>query len=149
MSRRTPSGATIGEDQDGPLLLALLMRDNNLNDAAIAGAAMQNADAPISDTLHSREAVQELLKPSLEQGDDGPLLLALLMGNNNLNAAAQKGAAQEQMPISNTVDARQAVQELRLQGEQAVPILKMRGVKDETQPSPLSSEQLRFWRDNG
>lgn len=43
-------------------------------------------------------------------GDDGPLLLALLMGNNNNNANAAAQPAPE--PVPDTLDARFAVYEV-------------------------------------
>ena len=54
-----------------------------------------------------------------EEEHDGPLFLALLMGNNNLKEAAQKGANQPQ-PVPDTLDPRLALQ-AQATDRQAVP----------------------------
>ena len=118
------------EEHDGPLFLALLTGNNNLNDAAQKGA---NQPQPVPDTLDPRLAlqaqatdgqaipgllrskliVQELISSQTEEEDDGPLLLALLMGNNNNNnnnnnnAAAQPAAIQ---PAPDTLDPRSTLE---------------------------------------
>ncbi|THV44969.1 hypothetical protein BGAL_0549g00020 [Botrytis galanthina] len=94
---------TCGERVDGPLLLALLMGNNNANEWAAAQPASEN---PVSDTLNpncyalelgaagndDKEAMASSQSFAKEEGTDGPLLLTLLMGNNNNNASAQAAA---------------------------------------------------------
>jgi len=85
------------------------------------------------------------------------------MGNNNLNAAAQKGANQPQ-PVPDTLDPRpklqaQAipdslssnlpVQELIAQPQTASPVLRLRGLSSGLHYGRLNKEKLQFWRDEG
>ena len=165
------------EEHDGPLFLALLMGNNNLNEAAQKGA---NQPQPVPDTLDPKLAlqaqapdrqtipgllsskliVQELTASQTEEEDDGPLLLALLMGNNN-NAAAQPAAIQ---PAPDTLDPRPTlqaqampgslssplpVQELIARPQTASPVLRLRGLSSELHQGGLNKEKLQFWRDEG
>jgi len=166
------------EEHDGPLFLALLMGNDNLNDAAQKGAnqpqpvpdtldprlalqAQATDRQAISDLLSSKLMVQELISSQTEEEDDGPLLLALLMGNNNNNAAAQPAAIQ---PAPDTLDPRPTsqaqaipdspssnlpVQELIAQPQTASPVLRLRGHSSELHSGGLTKEKLQFWRDEG
>jgi len=80
------------------------------------------------------------------------------MGNNNNNANAAKQPAPDEQPISDTLDlrstmkppgtpsARVTVQELIAPPH---PVLRLRGLSSESQPTQLNREQLQFWRDEG
>ena len=149
------------EEHDGPLFLALLMGNNNLNAAAQEGA---NQPQPVPDTLDLRLAlqaqatdrqaisglsssklmVQELISSQTEEEGDGPLLLALLMGNNNNNAAAQQAQA-----IPDSLSSNLPVQELIAQPQTASPVLRLRGLSSEVHYGGLNKEKLQFWQDEG
>ncbi|TGO59963.1 hypothetical protein BOTNAR_0153g00170 [Botryotinia narcissicola] len=108
---------TYGERVDGPLLLALLMGNNNANGWAAAQPASENA---VSDTLNPNYYALELSStgngvekaidndPSSIAGEDGPLLFALTLNNyNNNNCAPNRDPnAQAKSAISDTLDPR-------------------------------------------
>ena len=139
------------EKDDGSILNAVQPTNESDN------LSPRNSDfvrGPVPDNLNPRQEVQ------MGGGHDGPLFLALLMGNNNLNAAAQQGAAQPQ-PVPDTLDLRSttkakaagvfsvAVKELIAPPRTVKPVLRLRGLSSESYPGQLSEEQLQFWRDEG
>ncbi|KAF7943739.1 uncharacterized protein EAE97_005809 [Botrytis byssoidea] len=115
---------TYGERVDGPLLLALLMGNNDANEWAAAQPASENA---VSDTLNPNYYALELSStvngvekaidndPSSIAGEDGPLLFALTLNNHNNNNSApnRDPNAQAKSAISDTLDPRCVTLELK------------------------------------
>jgi len=116
-STGSSSSQQVGGD-DGPLLLTLLLtnQNQNLNPDPFESKPVDNSAAPVPDSLDTRQAVSEVLPPSKRKSTsepangDGALFLALLMGNNNNNANAAKQPAPT--PVPDTLDSRLAVYEL-------------------------------------
>ncbi|KAJ4340933.1 hypothetical protein N0V95_007365 [Ascochyta clinopodiicola] len=132
------------EGIDGPLFLALLMGNNNNN----ANAAKQPApdSVPAPDTLDVSFAVHEVLGPSgIEATDeDGPLIFALMLGNQNNNNQPNPNAKDV---VPDTLDSKLAVMEVMgTQHSGTPPVLKMRGA---AQTVVLTDEQVQFYKDNG
>ncbi|KAF7888093.1 uncharacterized protein EAF02_002634 [Botrytis sinoallii] len=112
------------EGVDGPLLLMLLMGNNNNNASARAQAASGN---PVSDTLSPDYYALELSSTvnddegdidndsSTIDGEDGPLLFALLLNNQNNNNVHpnQNPNLKENNEISDTLDPRSVALELK------------------------------------
>ncbi|KAF9691649.1 hypothetical protein EKO04_010520 [Ascochyta lentis] len=129
---------------DGPLLFALLLNNQNNNNNN-PNAAAQTAPQP--DTLDMRFAAHEVLEPTGSEAshEDGPLLLTLLLTNQNQNLNPQPALMQDLVP--DTLDSRLAVMEVTgSQHDDMPPVLKMRGA---AQPPLLADEQVQFYRDNG
>ncbi|KAB8304354.1 hypothetical protein EYC80_003764 [Monilinia laxa] len=110
-----PSSSTNSED--GPLLFALLL--NNQNNNNNPNASIANLSSP-EDTLDPKNIALELKAPEdddlnnnkiLDDGEDGPLLLTMLLANQNNNNPNPLIPRAD--PISDTLDARSTVLELK------------------------------------
>ncbi|KAI4275357.1 MAG: hypothetical protein L6R35_006274 [Caloplaca aegaea] len=147
--------------EEGPLLLALLMGNNNNNNAA-----QKAASKPVPDSLASQIAAIELLpasgslkyssadraatdksiilKHSLDPGTEGPLILGLMLANNNNNNPAQANRSLD--PIPDALAAQSAAVEL-LPAAPAPLHLKLRG--HAATPfcfnGELDAAQMRSW----
>ncbi|KAM0139599.1 hypothetical protein ACHAO1_002973 [Botrytis cinerea] len=113
---------TNGKGVDEPLLLALLMGNVNNNERAKA----QSASDAISDTLNPDYCALELSStgnndeegidndPSPIDGEDGPLLFALLLNNQNNNNNKNHPANNDgNDPVSDTLEPRSVTLELK------------------------------------
>ncbi|APA09587.1 hypothetical protein SS1G_06266 [Sclerotinia sclerotiorum 1980 UF-70] len=106
--------------EDGPLLFALLLNNqNNNNNKNIIG---ETGD-PVSDTLNPTHIALEL-KPPMEgdtkeidnqsvNGEDGPLLFALMLTNQNNNQKHLKGSGEKGHPVSDTLSPTSIALELK------------------------------------
>ncbi|KAF7939028.1 uncharacterized protein EAE98_001364 [Botrytis deweyae] len=113
------------DGQDGPLLFALMLNNQNNNNVHPNQNPNQKENNEISDTLDPRSVALELKFPvsndadindiSVEtSGEDGPLLFALLLNNqNNNNNPNQIPDPKENSAISDTLDPRGVALELR------------------------------------
>ncbi|TGO83900.1 hypothetical protein BPOR_0577g00020 [Botrytis porri] len=107
------------EGVDGPLLLALLMGNNNANE----WAAAQPAPDAVSDTLNPDYYALELASagngneegldndPTSTDGEDGPLLFVLLLNNQNNNNV--RDPRLNNVRPSDTLDPRDVALELK------------------------------------
>ncbi|TGO07138.1 hypothetical protein BTUL_0320g00060 [Botrytis tulipae] len=109
--------------EDGPLLFALLLNNQNNNNSAPNQDPNAQAKSAISDTLDPRCVTLELKTPvgtnadindiSVDtSGEDGPVALALYLGNQNNNAAANPQIQNDGNPIVDSLDPRQFTLEL-------------------------------------
>lgn len=108
--------------EDGPLLFALLLpnQNNNRNPERVP---VRKENSEISDSLDPRSVALELKFPvsnevdindiSIEtSGEHGPVAFALLLGNQNNNAAANPQIQNNGTPIADSLDSRQFTLEL-------------------------------------
>ncbi|CAD6442064.1 1c08cbc8-c040-42e5-b710-4f606c38871c [Sclerotinia trifoliorum] len=103
--------------EDGPLLFALLLNNqNNNNNKNIIGD-------PVSDTLDPRNISLELKPPREDDiekidnqsvdGEDGPLLFALMLTNHNNNHKHAKNSGEKGDPVSDTLNPTSIALELK------------------------------------
>ncbi|KAF7902889.1 hypothetical protein EAF00_002791 [Botryotinia globosa] len=116
------NGSSSIAGEDGPLLFALMLTNHNNNNSAPNHAPNTQAKSVISDTLDPRCVTLELRTPVGENadtnnasvetsGEDGPLKFALMLGNQNNNAAAKPIRINSEGVIVDSLDTRQVALE--------------------------------------
>ncbi|TGO36571.1 hypothetical protein BHYA_0121g00320 [Botrytis hyacinthi] len=111
------------DGEDGPLLFALLLNNQNNNNSAPNVAPVGKENREISDTLDPRSVALELKSPVGNDadandtpveasGEDGPLIFALMLGNQNNNNAPNPNTQNNGNVIVDSLDSRQFVLEL-------------------------------------
>ncbi|KAF2663393.1 PhyH-domain-containing protein [Microthyrium microscopicum] len=142
---------TTYEKSDGDLgpLMALLLANQNNNNSDILAAdsiALELKTAVPEPQTVAIEDDQRAENLDMESDDDGPLLFALLLNNqnNNNNPNANPSANNSDILATQTVA-------LELKGEEltANPILRLRGEASAKCRGGLDQEQLQFWKNYG
>ncbi|KAI9154689.1 Phytanoyl-CoA dioxygenase [Paramyrothecium foliicola] len=142
--------ASISSRDDGPLLFALLLGNQNNNNGNNSGETGRTAGpdiAAIPDTVHGRTIALELVAPDLDLSRGRVLDRNGLQGPSNKPRASTSRSADgptDKYPIAGALDPTRA-----LQPEPATSLQNLRSTLHERKSGALNKQQLQFWREQG